>query len=95
MIGHPATNLDVLKKAFGHAIQSIHDTDSTGMPNSIYAQRATIIFSDTSKLYVTEKLNKQQIIEEYWYDWIAPDEKTVWGKYHGEPHDDEKYQTVT
>lgn len=95
MIGNPATNLDVLKKAFGHAIQSIRDTDSTGMQSSLYAQRATIIFSDNSKLYVTEKLNKHQIIEEYWYDWIAPDEKTVWGKYHGEPHDNEGYQTTT
>ncbi|MGN7384575.1 MULTISPECIES: toxin-antitoxin system TumE family protein [unclassified Paenibacillus] len=95
MIGKPATNLDVLIKAFGHAIHSIRDTDSTGMSSSIYAQRATIFFSDNSKLYVTEKLNKQQIIVEYWYDWIAPDEKTVWGKYHGEPHEDRRYQTVT
>lgn len=65
------------------------------MTSSIYAQRATIIFSDDSKLYVTEKLTKHQTIKEYWYDWIAPDGKTVLGKYHGEPHDDIKYQTVT
>ncbi|MBU8715980.1 MULTISPECIES: toxin-antitoxin system TumE family protein [Brevibacillus] len=95
MIGNPATNLEVLKKTFGHAIQFIRNTDSTGMPSSIYAQRATIVFSDSSKLYVTEKLNKQQCIEEYWYDWIAADDKTVLGKYHGEPHEDESYQTAT
>jgi|GEM_PF-6397330 len=61
---NPATNLDVLKKAFGHAIQSIRDTDSTGMHSSIYAQRATIIFSDNSKLYVTEKLNVVTALED-------------------------------
>ncbi|EJL47865.1 hypothetical protein PMI08_00049 [Brevibacillus sp. CF112] len=59
MIGNPATNLEVLKKTFGHAIQFIHDTDGTGMRSSIFAQRATIVFSDNSRLYVTEKLNKQ------------------------------------
>jgi Family of unknown function (DUF6516) len=95
MIGNPASNLNALQKAFGHAISLIRNTDSTGMPSSAFTQRATIVFVDGSQLYVTEKLAKNQIIEAYWYDWIAPDGKTVLGKYHGEPHKDEAYQTET
>lgn len=95
MIGNDPSNLELLKKQFGHAIQFIHDHDSTGLKSSAFAQRATIVFLDGSKLYVTENLNKRQKIETYWYDWVAADGKTILAKYHAEPHDDELYQTKT
>ncbi len=38
MIGDPASNLVLLQKSFGHAILSIRNTDSTGMPSSAFAR---------------------------------------------------------
>ncbi|MWC30140.1 toxin-antitoxin system TumE family protein [Paenibacillus sp. MMS18-CY102] len=95
MIGDSKSNLKEIQKAFRDAIQEIRETDSTGKLSSILAQRATIVFSDGSLLYITEILTKQERIELYHYDWIASDRITVLGKYHSEPHEDENYQTDT
>lgn len=94
MIGNPKTNLDELQKAFGEAIMFIRETDSTGLTSSLLFQRATIVFSDNSLMYVTEKLTKQGAIIEYYYDWISSDKSTI-AKFHSEPHDQEDYQTET
>jgi len=95
MIGNPKSNLKEIQKTFRDAIHEVRETDSTGRTSSIFAQRATIVFSDGSLLYITEFLTKQERIEMYHYDWIASDRTTVLGKYHSEPHEDEKYQTNT
>lgn len=50
---------------------------------------------DNSLLYVTEYLNKQQLIEKYYYDWLSTDKRTILAKFHSEPHSDEKFQTKT
>lgn len=95
MIGNPKTNLKELQKTFGDAIQLIRETDSTGLNSSFLVQRATIVFSDGSLLYITENLTKQQLIKEFYYDWVASDKKTLLAKFHSESHDKEDYQTET
>ncbi|KIL38701.1 hypothetical protein SD70_24970 [Gordoniibacillus kamchatkensis] len=95
MIGNPKTNLIELQRIFGEAIQTIRETDSTGLTSSFLVQRATIVFLDGSLLYITEYLSKQQLIERFNYDWISPDKTTVLAKFHSEPHTDKDYQTDT
>lgn len=95
MIGNPASNLELLEKTFKNtAIQSVRHTDSTGKASSAFAQRATLTFTDGSKLYITEQLRGGKIFE-FQYDWIHGDGTTILAKYHAEPHDDEDYQTET
>lgn len=95
MIGNPASNLELLEKTFKNtAIQSVRHTDSTGKASSAFAQRATLTFTDGSKLYITEQLRSGKI-SEFQYDWIHGDGTTTLAKYHAEPHDDEDYQTET
>ena len=93
MIGNQASNLELLKKIFGYAIQRLEETDSSGMKSSVFAQRATLIFSDNSKLYVTEKLAKGKIVS-FQYDWVNEEGQSL-GSYHSEAHDDEDYRTET
>ncbi|MDP4098338.1 DUF6516 family protein [Paenibacillus sp. P96] len=72
----------------------IRETDSTSKPSSAFAQRATLVFVDNSKLYITEHL-KSGLITHYYYDWIHGNGNQVLAKFHCEPHDDPDYQTDT
>jgi len=94
--GKPKSDLVRIKLDLGHGILGdIRDTDRTGLPSSIYVQRATIIFTDHSKLYVTEYTDKAGNIDKYYYDWVAERGRLI-AQYHSEPHDqDKRYQTVT
>ncbi|WP_240647159.1 toxin-antitoxin system TumE family protein [Paenibacillus nanensis] len=62
------TDLEYLTKEFAHAIKAVEDTDTTGLRSSEGVQRATIVFIDDTRLYVTERLN-----EGYSYDWVSKD----------------------
>ncbi|WP_149095940.1 toxin-antitoxin system TumE family protein [Paenibacillus terrae] len=86
--------MELLKRTFGDAISLVRDTDSTGKTSTAYAQRATLVFVDDSKLYITEHI-RHGVITHYYYDWISKDDKQVLAKFHCEPHQDEDYQTTT
>ncbi|MNC28563.1 hypothetical protein D3C75_767750 [compost metagenome] len=96
MNGNPKSNLYRIMRDLGHGILGeIRNTDRSGLISSIYAQRATITFTDYSKLYVTEYTNKVGIIEKYYYDWVDRNGQLK-AQYHSEPHDrDKRYQTET
>lgn len=93
MIGDAPSNIVLLERIFKDGIFTIKETDSTGRLSTIYALRATIIFVDHTRLYVTEHLKHGKIIS-FQYDWVDQTDKIL-GKYHGEAHDDEDYKTET
>ncbi|WP_152396603.1 DUF6516 family protein [Paenibacillus guangzhouensis] len=96
MIGKSKSNLDRIRRDLGHGILGeIRNTDRSGITSSIYAQRATITFTDYSKLYITEYTNKSGYIDKYFYDW-EDESGRLKAQYHSEPHDqDKRYQTET
>jgi len=94
--GSPKSNLQRIGRDLGHGLLGeMRHTDRSGIPSSIYAQRATITFIDGSKLYVTEYTNKSGVIDKYYYDWVDPGGR-LRAQYHSEPHErDRRYQTAT
>lgn len=71
------TDLESLKKEFAYAIKSVEDTDTTGLRSSEGIQRATIIFIDDTRLYITEYSN-----ENCSYDWVSKDGRLL---FHYDP----------
>jgi hypothetical protein len=94
--GNPRSDLNRVKRDLGYGILGeIRETDRSGIVSSIYAQRATITFTDGSKLYVTEYTNKSGKIEKYYYDWVDKNGRLN-AQYHSESHDwDKRYRTET
>lgn len=96
MNGNPPSDLKRIQNELSHGIiGEIRSSDRSGTLSSMYVQRATITFTDYSKLYVTEYISRKGIIDRYYYDW---EDETGYLKaqYHSEPHDrDKRYQTAT
>lgn len=71
------TDLEGLTQKFLFAIKSVKNTDKSGEPSSEEIQRATIIFTDDTLLYVTECLNNG-----YCYNWVSKDGKSLFHHDH-------------
>jgi hypothetical protein len=90
----PKSNFNFLERDHSSLILSIREGDSTGLKSDSSTQRKTINFRDhDSKLYVTEFIDNN-MISEYFYDWVLNDGRTIM-KFHSESHDDPNYQTET
>lgn len=70
------------------------DGDGSGLFTSISFTRHTFVFTDMSRLLITEHLSRGRI-EIYFYDWVDEHGADIL-KFHSEPHkDDRRYQTST
>jgi hypothetical protein len=84
----------MLERQFGSIITDIRDGDSSGQQSSMAVQRYTFCLIDGSKLFITERISREEIIFSQ-YDWVGTAGDTRL-KLHSEPHEDSAaYQTAT
>ena len=90
----PPSNISQLEKDFSNIIMNSCDGDGSGLFTSISFTRHTFVFTDLSRLLITEHLSRGRI-EIYFYDWVDEHGVDIL-KFHSEPHkDDRRYQTST
>jgi len=87
------SNLDFLRIAFSDIILKERATDHHGKSSTLCSQRRTFVFTNGTYLSITEILQAGRI-ERYYYEWFNS-KKEVIIKFHSEPHEDKRYQTMT
>ncbi|WP_103109494.1 toxin-antitoxin system TumE family protein [Brevibacillus reuszeri] len=93
MIGNPPSNFTFLQQDNKDIIVDVIDGDTSGLPTTYSAIRKTLLLSDGSKIFVTERLEKNKI-DYYHYDWVTASNQPIL-KFHSESHEHEDYQTAT
>ena len=88
------SSFEVLKKEFDDIILRVEDKDKTGSSSTMFALRKTIVLNNRQKLYVTERINRNNEILEAWYDLHDADGSELM-KFHKHDHDDGKLRTET
>jgi len=90
----PKSNFRFIENDFSDIIMEIRD-GAQGLPNSARTIRKTIVFTDLSKMYCVEEIDRNGVfIELYWYDWYDAQKEVVM-KFHAHYHPDETPASIT
>lgn len=90
----PPSNIKQLERDFSHILMDSRDGDGSGLLSSRMFTRHTFVFTDGSRLYVTEQISSG-LIDISYYNWVNVLGDNILS-FHSEPHDlDPHYQTST